>query len=115
MLDWFRKTFGRAEAPTSLSPLQVDRLSRLLLKLGPVDARFPERALHFVVQGTDDAILTELAATTGAGRALGLKVCSNGMSGGTGDAELYHPSTESSIYLRLAKLFEAASRRDSPK
>ncbi len=114
MTGWWNKLHGSrstltAEHDTSLRA-DLSRLDRVSNGLG-------ERAVRYVLEGADHEVLDVLAASTGGGRALQLK-CVDVSLGRGGPREPFFrdlPKQAPSFYLRLALVYEAASRREPRK
>lgn len=115
MLGWWKKNkVPRSSIPEeSHSLLTVD-----LRRLDSVAKGLGDRALRYALEGSDADVVAALAATTGGGRALQLKCVGAPAFGSGGERESFFrrlPEQAPSFYLRLALLYEAASRREPRK
>ncbi len=112
MLEWLKKTLtpGRGDLSASAGRL----LGAHLAPLDELRRGLGRRALAFVQAGEDDAVLGELASSEGGAKALHLKSApSLHVHQRAETAELFRSlPPDARLHLRLALVYEAASRRD---
>src|SRR5262245_28832428 len=107
---------GKTGSASGLSAEKVDLLRLDLAQLKPDDPDFPGRALRFVLEGEESAVLRELARSTDAAAQLRL-LCSGEFAPPNDFRRRFFSSIEPvgpALYLRLAKLYESAAR-SAPK
>ncbi|MGZ5234480.1 MAG: hypothetical protein ACXWC3_31095, partial [Burkholderiales bacterium] len=113
MTGWLGKIFGKS-SPTnaSVSNDQTKALRTIFSKLDSVDSDLPDRALRYVVAGQQEDVLGQLAASTDAAKLLGIKGAKVvGVGHGEADDVLFTSAVEDPlVYVRLGRLYEAASR-----
>ena len=129
MLKWFGKLSGGLkgrggqEPPDPpeevLSGKKRESLKHDLAKLGKAHADLPPRATRFVLTGQDEAVLLEIASRGDAGGAMALKCLARSYPDRViSDRTQFFSDFEGAspgLHLRLARLYEAASRRASPR
>jgi hypothetical protein len=99
-----------------LSNENLDLLLSLFGGLKEINGDLHDRAMRYVLDGADDAVLVELAGTRKVSRALGLR-CSEAHGLHSGDDVAWSTFLETiepidcRFYLRLGKVFEASAKR----
>jgi hypothetical protein len=113
---WSKKPYRNV---VGLSQPKLDELLKNFEKLKDFGGDLFDRAVRYVLDGEDEAVLGELAGKNDAAHALGL-MCSTPY-GHTGEGNAWNKflaaiePIDCGFYLRLAKLFEAAARNAPAK
>lgn len=107
---------------TLKNPLQISEANLLILlkdfeQLNSIASSFPEKILAYVIDKEGEEILHELSCQKGCGKALKLGVCDLFSFASEPPRKKFFKKIDikyTEIYLRLAKIYEASSKMDTP-
>jgi hypothetical protein len=121
MLEWLRKPLlaaGTSASAPVMDPAYAELLREDLTALNAVVPESGNRALRFVLENTGESVLLELGGVKGGGSVLGLDCCEQ-TSVAAGKRRTRRgaffagvTATDPSVFLRLGRVYEAASRQE---